>query len=194
MDGSEELRGQREQRRAVCIRAVEDGDLEVFFQQQLDPVATRMAAFPARAREPFMTHWTERILGDPAVTARTAVADGEVTGGLVCWADAPDRLMVGYWYGRPYWGRGIATRALALFLGEVTVRPLYAEVAVGNAGSIRVLEKCGFRRVTEAGSTDGGAMGVEEQADGAGLTLFVLEAPARDHLGTAPRTDPGSAP
>jgi RimJ/RimL family protein N-acetyltransferase len=31
------------------------------------------------------------------------------------------------------------------FLSELTERPLYAGVAKGNAASLRVLEKCGFR-------------------------------------------------
>ena len=48
--------------------------------------------------------------------------------------------------GREYWGRGVATQALALLVDEVSIRPLYAHVAVHNVGSIRVLEKCGFRR------------------------------------------------
>ena len=38
-------------------------------------------------------------------------------------------------------------------------RPLYAEVAVHNVGSIRVLEKCGFRRMGDAVT---GPDGVEE--------------------------------
>ena len=42
--------------------------------------------------------------------------------------------LVGYWIGRRDWGRGIATRALALFLERVTTRPLYAFVAVNNVG------------------------------------------------------------
>jgi RimJ/RimL family protein N-acetyltransferase len=55
---------------------------------------------------------------------------------------------VGYWLGRSYWGRGIATRALALFLPLVPARPLYAHVASHNTGSMRVLVKCGFRPAT----------------------------------------------
>jgi RimJ/RimL family protein N-acetyltransferase len=52
---------------------------------------------------------------------------------------------VGYWLGQEYWGKGIASRALALFLDQVTTRPLYAHVAKHNTGSYRVLEKCGFK-------------------------------------------------
>jgi len=43
-----------------------------------------------------------------------------------------------------YWGKGIATKALAAFPGHVKARPLYAHVAKHNIASIRVLEKCGF--------------------------------------------------
>lgn len=41
------------------------------------------------------------------------------------------------------WG---ATQALLRFVAEVLTRLLYAHVAVHNVGSIRILEKCGFRR------------------------------------------------
>src|ERR671922_121773 len=54
----------------------------------------------------------------------------------------------GAWIGRSYWGQGVATRALKEFLTRIeTTRPLYARAASDNAGSIRVLEKCGFTRV-----------------------------------------------
>jgi RimJ/RimL family protein N-acetyltransferase len=36
-----------------------------------------------------------------------------------------------------------------LFLGEVKTRPLFARVAKDNAGSIRVLHKCGFVVIDE---------------------------------------------
>ena len=51
---------------------------------------------------------------------------------------------MGYWLGREYWAKGIATRALGQFLRIVRLRPLYARVAQDNHASIRVLEKCGF--------------------------------------------------
>ena len=52
---------------------------------------------------------------------------------------------MGYWIGREFWGRGVATRALWAFLHEVEERPIYAGVAETNIASIRVLEKCGFK-------------------------------------------------
>ena len=52
--------------------------------------------------------------------------------------------LIGYWIGKNYWGKGVATKALSEFLGHVRARPLYAHVAKHNIASIRVLEKCGF--------------------------------------------------
>src|SRR5262249_40097648 len=49
-----------------------------------------------------------------------------------------------YWVGRDHWGRGVATRALAAFVGGLAARPLYARAAADNMASIRALEKCGF--------------------------------------------------
>ena len=131
----------------VTLRAVIDDDVAVFYEQQLDPQATEMAAFPARAREPFVGHW-RKIMVDEAVTVRTILFDGKVAGHIVCFVLSGERE-VGYWIGREFWGKGIATEALRLLLGEIRSRPLYAHVAKNNAASRRVLEKCGFRVLRE---------------------------------------------
>jgi RimJ/RimL family protein N-acetyltransferase len=128
----------------VSLRVVEDSDLDVLFEQQADPEAAAMAAFPARDRERFDAHWA-RIRLDDTVVLRTILTDGLVAGNIVSWQDDGKRL-IGYWIGREYWGRGVATQALALLVGEVSTRPLYAHVATHNVGSIRVLQKCGFER------------------------------------------------
>ena len=127
----------------VRLRNVEPNDLPIFYEQQLDPDATRMAAFPARDRASFDVHWEKNILGNPAAISRTILVDGEVAGNIGSWPQEGIRL-VGYWIGKEYWGKGVATRALAAFLHLVTDRPLHAHVVKHNVGSIRVLEKCGF--------------------------------------------------
>jgi len=144
----------------VTLRDVTEADLPVFFEFQLDPVANEMAAFPARDRETFMGHWTSKILGDDAARKQTILLDGEVVGNMLSWEQSGDTL-VGYWIGREYWGRGVATRALTLFLTEVDTRPLHAHVVNHNVGSIRVLEKCGFRIVGEETDEESGVRIVE---------------------------------
>ena len=129
---------------AVRLRSVEDRDVEVFFEHQADPQAVEMAAFPARDRDQFEAHWA-KVRGDDTLVVRTIVVDGVVAGNIGSWPDNGQQLL-GYWVGREFWGRGVATQALALLVDEVSIRPLCAHVVMHNVGSIRVLEKCGFRR------------------------------------------------
>jgi RimJ/RimL family protein N-acetyltransferase len=126
----------------ISLRAVIASDLPIFFEQQLDPVANQMAAFPARDHEAFMAHWA-KIMADESNILQTILSGDQVAGNIVSWEHAGERE-VGYWLGREFWGKGIATRALSLFLAQVTTRPLYAYVAKHNLASIRVLEKCRF--------------------------------------------------
>ena len=104
-----------------------------------------MAAFPARDKDQFAAHWA-KVRADDTLVVRTIVSDGTVAGNIGSWP-VNGQQSVGYWVGREYWGRGVATRALALLVDKVwMIRPLYAHVAVHNEGSMRVLDKCGFRR------------------------------------------------
>ncbi len=137
---------------SLLLRDVSAEDLPAFFEHQLDPAATRMAAFPSRDREAFMAHWA-KIMADPSNVLKTILYEGRVAGNVVSW-EQDGRREVGYWLGREFWGRGIATRALALFLEQVRTRPLFAHVAVHNLGSICVLEKCGFAPYTEGQASD----------------------------------------
>jgi RimJ/RimL family protein N-acetyltransferase len=140
------------------LRDVMEEDLPIFFEHQRTPEAHRMAAFPPRERDAFMLHWRTKVLAEPTARSRTIVVDDDVVGNVCSW-DAGGRRFVAYWIRREYWGRGIATAALLEFLCEETKRPLCACVAAHNRGSIRVLQKCGFRQVD---GTQRGADDVEE--------------------------------
>jgi RimJ/RimL family protein N-acetyltransferase len=138
-----------------------DSDLPTFFEQQCDPEANQMAAFPARDRDAFQAHWT-KILADPAKSVRTILLGDQVAGNIGSWEQEGQRL-VGYWIGKTYWGKGVATAALSQFLDLVEARPLHAHVAKHNIASIRVLQKCGFSVcVEETASGDRPRDGVEE--------------------------------
>jgi len=135
------------------LREVVEADLPVFYEHQRDPEATAMAAFPSRDRDAFMAHWARTLANDSALTW-TIVCEGEVAGNIGCW-EADGRRLVGYWIGREFWGRGLATEALAEVVGIVDARPLYAEVVSTNVASIRVLEKCRFTQVDVHVGDDG---------------------------------------
>jgi RimJ/RimL family protein N-acetyltransferase len=130
---------------AKVLREVRTDDLDAFFEHQREPEANEMAIFPARDRETFDAHW-RRMLADDSLIKKTIVHEGEVAGNIGSWQQEGKRL-VGYWIGREFWGKGLATRALTEFVEEVPQRPLHAWVAATNVGSIRVLEKSGFVQV-----------------------------------------------
>jgi len=150
----------------VLLREVTKNDLPTFFDFQRDAEANEMAAVPARSRVAFNMHWEEKILGDETVVTRTILFGGDVVGFVLSWLKS-EQQVVGYWLGKEYWGKGIATKALAKFLPLVTVRPLYAHVAKHNVASLRVLEKCGFA-ISSADKVPSGT-------DYEGTLLFILK-------------------
>jgi RimJ/RimL family protein N-acetyltransferase len=150
----------------ITLRPVEPADVEIFYEHQTDPVATDMAAFPARDRATHFEHWTKRILANPAGIVRTVLVDGAVAGNVLSWLDPDMGRLLGYWIGREFWGQGVATAAVRAYLAEVGERPIHAFVAAHNVGSQRVLEKNGFVRA---------AVKPEMAADGVEELLFVLD-------------------
>ena len=148
----------------IKLRDVIESDLPIFFEHQRNPDANHMAAFPARDWVPFMAHWA-KILADKTVIIMTVIFNGQIAGNIVSWEQSDDRE-VGYWFGREYWGKGIATAALSQFLDYIKTRPLHAHVAKHNITSLRVLEKGGFTITGEDKYSN---------ADGDVVEEFILE-------------------
>jgi RimJ/RimL family protein N-acetyltransferase len=96
--------------------------------------------------------WIEQSLAAEPVTSFAVAAPAEVIGGigLQLQSDVHVRTAeLGYWIAEPYWGRGIATRAVSCFSREAfeafDLIRIYARVFETNPASARVLEKAGFR-------------------------------------------------
>ena len=79
----------------VQLRDVQESDLDVFFEQQRDPLSNHMAALPARDREAFTIHW-DKIMRDKSIFLQTILVDGQVAGHLVSFIRSGQRE-VGYW-------------------------------------------------------------------------------------------------
>jgi RimJ/RimL family protein N-acetyltransferase len=99
-------------------------------------------------RASFDARWV-KLRSNPSVTTKVIEVGGDVVGHIASW-DQSGKRAVTYWIGREFWGRGIATEALASFLSIEKARPLHAMVASDNVGSLRVLTKCGFQVVGQA--------------------------------------------
>jgi RimJ/RimL family protein N-acetyltransferase len=153
----------------IELREMEDADLPILWTHLSDSTGQHVAAFTRPYhydREAFDIHWA-KILADPTILSRIVLDDGAVVGHVASFG-APDEREVTYWIGSEHWGRGIATAALMLLLELDHARPMHAQTAADNAGSIRVLEKCGFR-VT--GGESGFALARDREIDVVSLVL-----------------------
>lgn len=86
----------------IQLRDVIDSDLPIFFEQQNDPEANEMAAFPARDWESFMAHWA-KIRMNENVLLKTILDNGQVAGNIVSF-EMDGKREVGYWLGREILG------------------------------------------------------------------------------------------
>lgn len=137
--------------RTVTLRDVTDADVDLFYDHQIDDEGRHMVAFSRnefKSRDYHRAHWV-KIRALDSVETRTVLADGVVVGHVGKFM-RDDEAEVTYWLGREHWGKGIATKALSLFLDVIEERPLCGRVVADNTGSLRVLQKCGFTIVGRA--------------------------------------------
>ena len=94
-----------------------------------------------------------KIAPSHADTSMAIEVDGEAAGGIGFERhDDVERVSmeIGYWLGRKFWGRGIATAAVkaatAYAFEKFDITRVYALPFDRNVASIRVLEKAGFQR------------------------------------------------
>jgi RimJ/RimL family protein N-acetyltransferase len=130
----------------------------VIFEHQADPASSAMAGVPVRDRPAHHAHWA-RITAEPRVLLRAVLVPddagaAQLAGYLIVF-DRNDERELGYALGRAFWGRGVATAALALFLEMVDERPLAAHVAAHNGASAAVLLRNGFRETGRHVAEDG---------------------------------------
>lgn len=79
----------------------------------------------------------------------SVLATGEFVGVVSILNVAAAQGEIGYWIGRPYWGRGYATlagrQALAVGFEELSLSKFTGKCLARNTGSYRVLKKLGFQ-------------------------------------------------
>ncbi|MDQ6942747.1 MAG: GNAT family N-acetyltransferase [Candidatus Eremiobacteraeota bacterium] len=97
--------------------------------------------------------WIRIQLDDPQARHWVIEVDGALAGGIGLTAGVLEHagnLAIGYWVGKRFWGRGIASDALRALTAHAiaTLRPrrLWANVMAANTASARVLEKAGYVR------------------------------------------------
>lgn len=139
--------------RRVSVREFRAADLESIVRLGDDREVWRALRdrFPRPYTIDDARDWLDFVASQNPVTHFAIEVDGAFAGGIgYSRRGDVERLAaeIGYWLGRPYWGRGIATAALATLVPRIfettdLVR-LDALVFATNPASSRVLEKCGF--------------------------------------------------
>ncbi|MBD5160515.1 MAG: GNAT family N-acetyltransferase [Oscillibacter sp.] len=134
----------------------------VYFEKTRSPVIRSTLPQKARTLEEALADFRETQLPGAKSFGRTIYADGQYVGDVWCCCMDPagdPQAMVSYCvFEQELWGRGVAAKALGLFLAEIRERFRLERVGAftfaANTGSIRVLEKNGFR-LQESFTEDG---------------------------------------
>lgn len=134
----------------------------VYFERTRSPVFRRSLPQKARTLEEFLADFQASQKPGADSFGRIILAGGQYVGDVWCYGMDPagdPQAMVSYCvFEQALWGRGIASEALGLFLEEIRERfgleRVGAFTFAANAGSIRVLEKNGFR-LAESFTEDG---------------------------------------
>ncbi len=149
---------------AITLRPTVLSDLEILFEFQTDEEAGYLAAFMPKNpndKEAYISKYT-KLLADPSINNQTILLNQRIVGSIAKFVMHGDTEIT-YWIDKPYWGQGIARKALAIFLEIVTMRPIYGRVAFDNVGSQKVLEKSGFLKIgTDRGFANARQMEIEE--------------------------------
>jgi ribosomal-protein-alanine N-acetyltransferase len=98
------------------------------------------------------TKWIRSHAAKRSTTHFAIIADGELAGAISIIPKEDiyrHSAEIGYWIGEPFWGRGIATRAVNEVVEYIMIKNpgivrIYGEVFAENIASMKVLEKNGF--------------------------------------------------
>ncbi len=134
--------------------------------------------YPPGAAEAWVLKSRAGNLGGRALTLvlTPKARPDEAIGAIGLWQVATGKAELGYWLGRPFWGRGLmseaAGSAIAMARCVSTIETFHASARPDNPASRRVLEKCGFTRSGEALAP--------APARGGALLVTIYEATRRD--------------
>ena len=137
----------------IELRPTNLEDLETLFKFQLDKDANYLAAFTAKDPTDKTAYIKKhsKLLLDQTITQKTIYLDHKIVGSVTKFI-INSNAEITYWIDKNYWNKGIATKALKLFLSLENTRPIFGRVAYNNLGSKKVLENCNFIKIgTENG-------------------------------------------
>jgi RimJ/RimL family protein N-acetyltransferase len=136
----------------LILRPLALTDAARFARFAADPCVARMTGtFPLQQSTVTAEGWILIRLAREAAGWPDAVFAIELPGegliGCIGANPAKGKVEIGYWLGRPFWGRGFASEALkavTAYAAGLDLGPVVASHFVDNPASGRLLEKAGF--------------------------------------------------
>ena len=140
----------------LILRRWEDSDAENLFEYAKDPDVGPIAGWPAHQSIEESRDVIQNVLNGKEAYAICLKADGKAIGtielklnGYTDMTERDDECELGYWLGKPFWGRGIMPEAVQEMLRhafeDIGMTKVWVGYYEGNSKSKRVQEKCGFR-------------------------------------------------
>jgi RimJ/RimL family protein N-acetyltransferase len=139
----------------ILLRPWRESDAEALFKYASDPDVGPRAGWPPHKSVEESLQIIKSVFNTPTMWAVELKETAEAIG---CVGYLPasvsnlqipdDQCEVGYWIGKPYWGRGLCTEALRLVIDycfnvkHFTI--LWGDFFPSNPASGRVMTKCGF--------------------------------------------------
>lgn len=123
-----------------------------YFRMTRDPEIRRYLPQKAATEKEALEDFEKTQQPGTASYGRTIYCDGSYVGDVWCYGigrDVPNAMVSYCVFNKAYWGQGIGSKALGLFLGEIAekfgLESVGAFTFSANAPSIRVLLKNGFQ-------------------------------------------------
>ena len=140
----------------LILRRWEDSDAEDLFEYAKDPDVGPVAGWPTHQSVDESLDVIRNVLSAAECYAICLKEDGKAIGtielklnGHTDMTDRDDECELGYWVGKPFWGRGIMPEAAREMLRhafeDLGMQRVWCGYYEGNTKSKRVQEKCGFK-------------------------------------------------
>ena len=140
----------------LILRRWEDSDADDMYEYAKDPDVGPIAGWPAHKNVEESLYVIRNVLNGKEAYAICLKEDNRAIGAIELklnghsdMTDRDDECELGYWLGKPFWGRGIVPEA-----GKELLRHAFEDLGMtkvwcgyydGNIKSKRAQEKCGFR-------------------------------------------------
>lgn len=141
----------------LILRLWRESDAAALFKYAGDPDVGPIAGWPPHKSVEDSLEVIRTVFAAPEVYAVVLKDTGEPVGSCgIMFSDGlhsadmrRGEAEIGYWIGKPYWGRGFIPEAVRVLLSrsfnDLALDAVWCGYYDGNAKSKRVCEKCGFR-------------------------------------------------